>query len=387
MGDLLMIGGQLAGILAIQIALAHVQRVTANDTRNLVDDGLHGHHALGAAEAAKGRIGHGVGTPAMPLHVDVGQVVGVVAMKHGAVDNGVGEVWRATAARRQNMFDAQDPTLCVEAHMVAVEKIMALAGHHHVIATRQPALGRPPASMRHQRGQACPGIRLGLLAAEAAAHAPHLGGDRLHRQCEHGRHEFLYLGGILVGGHDVHPPVIPGNRQCHLAFQIEVLLATHPHFAGKAVGRLANGTPGITAMHGVRWTHGDARAHRGIDIHHRILFVVLDPGQQRGAPCGAVTGRRHHEQWLAMVLHFLCHQQGITREYRPDIQRPGHIAGGKHTHHAGRRAYRIEIHGNQSAMGDGRAAHRQVQRARGFGQIVNVLRGAGHMGDGAVMHR
>ena len=73
---------------AVVIDLAHRQRVQVQMPGNPVHDLLNGDHALRAAEAAIRRIGGRVGFAAVPMDCGIAQVIRVVGVKHGAVNNG-----------------------------------------------------------------------------------------------------------------------------------------------------------------------------------------------------------------------------------------------------------------------------------------------------------
>src|SRR5204862_1896279 len=62
--DRLMVMGDVALVDAVEIELAHIQRILAEMARDLVDDGLDAHHALRPAEAAEGGIRYRVGLAA-----------------------------------------------------------------------------------------------------------------------------------------------------------------------------------------------------------------------------------------------------------------------------------------------------------------------------------
>ena len=118
---------------AVEIVLAHVQRVLAEMARDLVDHALDPHHALRPAEAPESRIGHGVGLAAEGQNADVFQVIAVVAVEHRAVVDRARQVRRVAAASGQHEIDAEDAALVVEADFVLGLEIVPLARHQHVV--------------------------------------------------------------------------------------------------------------------------------------------------------------------------------------------------------------------------------------------------------------
>ena len=87
---------------------------------------------------------------------------------------------------------------------------MALAGRAHVVVARQAQLHRPlRLPGEHGRNAGDDGC-LALLAAEGAAHAPHLDGDRVERQPEEMRDPMLHFGGMLGRAPDCMSPASPG---------------------------------------------------------------------------------------------------------------------------------------------------------------------------------
>src|SRR5207247_3181907 len=85
---------------AVEIQLAHIQRVLAEMARDLVDDALDAHHALRPAEAAERGIGYGVGFAAEAQDADIFEVVAVVAVEHRAVVDRTRQVRRVATASR-----------------------------------------------------------------------------------------------------------------------------------------------------------------------------------------------------------------------------------------------------------------------------------------------
>src|SRR5690606_40201637 len=128
-------------------------------------------HALRAAETAISGIGGGVGLAAVTVDGGVAQVVGVVGVEHGAVDDGARQVRRVAAVAGQVDLDALQQAVVVEAHVVFDVEGVTLAGHGHVFHARQAHLGRPPGQVGDHRAHAGGHRGLGFLSAVTHAHA------------------------------------------------------------------------------------------------------------------------------------------------------------------------------------------------------------------------
>jgi hypothetical protein len=87
---------------------------------------------------------------------------------------------------------------------------VALAGHDHVVVAVEPHLGRAAGVAGGKRRETGPLRRLGLLAAEGAAHAPADAFDLGIRNAEHPGHQMLDLGGVLGRGVHQHSHLHPG---------------------------------------------------------------------------------------------------------------------------------------------------------------------------------
>ena len=178
--DGLAVGRDVAAA-AVEIGLAHIERIEPELPGDRVHHALDREHALRPAEAAEGGVGDGVGLARASRRS--GTTGGNRHCRHGTSrgrrrrrDRSAEQPQRAasstsTAAHAPSRIEADRP---VDA------EIVALAGHHHVVVAVEPELARPAGGVRRERGEHGPLRRLAFLAAEAAAHAPHLA--RSHRR-------------------------------------------------------------------------------------------------------------------------------------------------------------------------------------------------------------
>ena len=72
----------------------------------------------------------------MTVDGGVAQVVGVVGVEHGAVDDGAGKIRRVAAVTGQVDLDAVQQAVVIEANVVLDVEGVALAGHGHVFHAR-----------------------------------------------------------------------------------------------------------------------------------------------------------------------------------------------------------------------------------------------------------
>ena len=221
--------GALVGqrLVAVQIAHAHIERVLAQVARDVAQNGLDHHHALGPAKAAKRGVALGIGFAAVRSYGYVFQKVGVVAVKHRAVGHRARQVGAKAAVGRHHQFQRGEPPRGVKTGCVFVGKGVALAGDHEVVVAVQAQLDRRFELVcgdcrphRHVPG-------LGFLAAKAAAHAPAFHPHRVVVQAQRVRHPVLHFARVL--GAAVNRPLALRVRHGvgHLALQVKVLLPAH----------------------------------------------------------------------------------------------------------------------------------------------------------------
>ena len=105
---------------------------------------LDGKHALRPAETAESRVRHGVGLEPLRAHMHRRQEIGIVGMKHRAVDDPAREIRRVAAAGEMLHAVAGDPALLIEPDLKVAAKIVPLAGEHEIVVPVEPQLEPPP---------------------------------------------------------------------------------------------------------------------------------------------------------------------------------------------------------------------------------------------------
>ena len=143
--------------LAVEIALAHREWVLSHPAGDVVHGRLDHHHPLGAAEAAEGGVGGGMGAGAMAGDQGRPERIGVVGVEHGAVDDGIRQVRRVAAVADHGDLTALDHAALVHGQPVAVMEGVALAGGPHVLTPGQAQPGGAAGAPGHQGGDAGPG--------------------------------------------------------------------------------------------------------------------------------------------------------------------------------------------------------------------------------------
>ena len=118
---------------AVEIGLAHVERIEPERPRDVVEHPLDRDHALRSAEAAKGGVRDRVGLHAPGDDAGGRQIIGVVGMEHGAIVDRAGKIGGIAAARGQRDIERGEPALVIEAHLVVGAEIVPLAGETHVV--------------------------------------------------------------------------------------------------------------------------------------------------------------------------------------------------------------------------------------------------------------
>ena len=211
-------------LAAIQVALADLQRIELQMTRDGVHHRLDSHHPLRPAEAAKRGGGYHVGLAPMRGDRGVAQEIRVVGMKHRTVVDRPGKIGRNPAARGQLEGDALDAAGVIETHVPIGAEIMPLAGQHHVVVTIEPQLDRPPGARGQQRRDHRDLRGLAFLAAESPAQPPRLAHHVVVSDGQRPRRQMLHLRRVLRGTEHMHVVVLAGDRHRDLPFEVEVIL-------------------------------------------------------------------------------------------------------------------------------------------------------------------
>ncbi len=213
------------------------------------------------------------------------------------------------------------------------------------------------------------------LPPNAAAHPPHLDGDRGVGQPEHVRHDVLQLARMLGRGVDQHV-VLAGNGERHLALEIEVLLPADAQCAGEAARACRERCGGITLGKGVVGQDVAIRIERIVDAHQRPLHRDLDLAEPRGAARDVARLGDHREHHLTVELDRVDGKHRIVAHHRTDVVASGDVGRGQHRDDARHLAHGVEIDAHDPPARRRCPAGREMQRALRLAQVVDVDGGA-----------
>jgi hypothetical protein len=311
-------------------------------------------------------------------------------MEHGSVVHAEGQIGGTAAAAVQRHVHGAENALGIEADAVVDAKIMALAGHDHVVVAVETDLGRPTGLRCGKGCERGPLCRLGFLAAKAAAHAPALAGDVGVGAFQHSRHAMLDLGRVLGGTIDGHGAAFMRNGERDLALEVEVLLAADRQATVEAVAGAGERGLDVTAQELVGGKDFGLRFERIFYRQNGTLFGNLDLGK----PCGAARGiprfGENGEDHLAVKFDLANGENGIV------VKPPGgtavvearDIGRGEHKDDARGFFHRVEIEPGDAPAGAVRGiAGGEMQRALGFELVVDIDGGSGDMAGGAVVRQ
>ena len=266
----------------------------------------------------------------------------------------------------------------VVADLVVVEEVVALAGRDHVVVAVGADLDGAVPLLGGDRGDGGEEVGLGLLAAEAAAHAADDDRHRVRRDAEDVGDHVLHLGRVLGRGIDGDVIVLAGDGEGDHALEIEVVLAADALHALQAVrrGRHRGGDVAALELQGL----GD----EGVVGGDR-LGDVGDVGQGLGTRRGRAWrrggrrrgSRRHGEDRLAVELDdLLGEDRVVVLADRADVVVVD-VGRGQHVDDAGRGADRVEVDRDDLGVGGVGEAEVGVQRADRLGDVVGVFGEAG----------
>jgi hypothetical protein len=196
----------------------------------------------------------------------------------------------------------------------------------------------------------------------------------------------LHFGRMLGRGIDQHLAALAGKRKGDLAFEVEMLLAAAAQPAFEPLRR-ARERRHIAALRLHRRQHEHLLFQRLLDREHRLERLVFHFGEKRRAARELDARRRHGENRLTAELDQLGGEQRLVGQHRPDVVHAGNVGRRHHRDHAGRLAHRIEVKELDARMRLRGAAKGGVQRAGGFGKVVDIARFPGDVQTGAVVRQ
>ncbi len=192
-----LIGRHIAVGFAVQVILADFKRVFLQIAGDGVHHAFRREHSLRSAETAKRRIGNRMGFASMRNDRHIFKIITVIRMKHGAVIDRGRQIDGAATAGCKNEFGAADTPLIIKSHLDRNDKIMAFAGHNHVIIPVQPYFCRAACLVGCKGGDCGEPSALRFLATKTATHSPDLDRDRMVRKIKEFCDVVLHFGRVL----------------------------------------------------------------------------------------------------------------------------------------------------------------------------------------------
>ena len=196
-------------------------------------------------------------------------------MIHGALQNVRRLILRVARVCRDQQVQRGYPTVVLEADVVLEEKSVPLPGQQHVVVSIETTLRWLPRLERGQRRNCRELRREGFLAAEGAAHAPHLDRHRVRGLSENASNEVLDRRRILGCTVDVHIARLLRYCQRRLRFEVEVLLSAAPHAASQPMASTFQRRQGVSSLEGLRLAHIGLSPQGFFDGQQRRQIVVV----------------------------------------------------------------------------------------------------------------
>jgi hypothetical protein len=265
---------------------------------------------------------------------------------------------------------------------------VALAGDDHVVVAVVAHLRGPPRERRDHRAGAGERVALAFLAAEAAAHAPHLDADGVHRKTQRLGHLVLDLGRVLGGGMDDHVAPLLREGERGLPFEVEVLLPAdlEPAFDGDGRRRHGGGRVAAPVDAGAVLVAA-VRGQRCVDGEERGEFAIPDTGEPDGAARREVRGRGDDEDRLSHVVDAALGEKRFVPGRGRDVVLVREVTRREDHGDPGRGAHGVEVQRRDLAVRHGGKAEGEVERVGRDRDVVDVARLTGDVETGGIVRK
>ena len=308
-------------------------------------------------------------------------------MEHRPLEHRGREVGERAAVREKAQLRRDDATAPIAADAILGPVGMALPRRPHVVVLTVDDARGATGAIDHQRRHQRRDRRLRLLAAEAASHPPHQADHLVLAAAQHLGHHGLDLARVLRRGVNEELARFAGPGQGRLTLQVELFLAAalehafeHQVGGAECGGEIAARDPALDA-------EIETTTVGLLDREHRRLFVddETDRGTRRargGARLGGDDGDR-----LTDVAHPVRGQERLVGEDRTEHVVARNVGMGVDADDALDGERRGGVDRAQSPVG-ARTRH-EVDHQLTFEsrQILDVVRGAGHVAAGGLVRR
>ena len=264
---------------------------------------------------------------------------------------------------------------------------MALAGQREVVVAIEADFAGVARRACGERRDRRPGARLAFLTAEAATHPPCFHGDEGVRYSEDAGDDVLGLRRIL--GRSVHRHLVPfaGKSERCLALEIEMLLAADRKLAIQPARRLVDHGRGVASAEGIVVLNPRAANERIGDRDGRRPGLDVDLSEPGRPACLVARARHDGEKRLTVEHYLLVDEQRLIGENRRNVVLARNIRRRQNHDDAGGAAHRLQAQALQFAGGLSGHADRDMQRARGLPNVVDVSRRALDMQAGGIVRQ
>ncbi len=195
----------------------------------------------------------------------------------------------------------------------------------------------------------------------------------------------LDLGRMLGRGVDHDVAILARQGEGDLTLEIEVLLSAHAELGAEPMRRALQGAVGIAAQQGRRCLHIGLLGERRLDIEDGLAGFDVDHRALGGVARRIECLGHHHGQRLAGIVDLLESKQRFVLADWCDVVLAGNVPGAKHRDHPrrGRDGCKVEL--AQPPRSNRAEDQRAMQRASGFGHVVDIECLPGDVLQGAVV--
>ena len=271
------------------------------------------------------------------------------------------QIQRPTGVGEKLDVHGAERAVLVESGCVAGQKLVPLAGEDHVLVAVGSDTHGASGVARAQGGERGPGVALGFLAAETAAHTWALHDDLVTRDVQHMGHDGLNLRWMLGGRLHEHRAVLARLRPGNLAFQVEMLLTAEGKLAAELPGGARKFCGGVAAPDTVRRGVETFRSYGLGDRQDRRQRLVLHLDRVRREAAFFQRITQHQRDHLTVERNLFVREQNFVLADRADIVLAGYVFGQQDRPYAGHGAGRANVPAHDARAGVGGAGRAMIR--------------------------